>query len=125
MFSSTRGTLRGPVKTQFGYYVFRVTRVTAATQQSLDQSRSSIRALLISQGQQKALTDFSKKFQKKWKGRTNCRKGYVIDMCKNAPKPKKGQQVPPGAVPQGGGTPSPSGTPVPGGTPQPGGAGQP
>jgi foldase protein PrsA len=123
VFTTPKGTLRGPVKTQFGYYVFRVTKITAATQQSLTQARASIRALLISQRQQKALTTFSKKFQKKWKARTNCRKGFVVDLCKNAPKPKKGQpQAPPGAIPQSG---SPSGAPPPGGTPQPGGAGQP
>ena len=42
-----------------------------------------------SQNQQKALNDFVKNFAKKWKDKTNCRKGYVVDRCKNAPKPKK------------------------------------
>jgi foldase protein PrsA len=116
VFAARRGQLRGPVKTQFGYYVFRVTKITPARQQSLAQSRASIRSLLVSQRQQKALTDFSKKFQKKWKGRTNCRKGYVIELCKNAPKPKGNQQqAPPGAVPQGG---APQGGAPQGGAPQ-------
>ena len=104
IFKARKGALTGPVKTQFGYYVFEVTKVTAPSQQSLQQARPTIRQLLVSQGQQKALNDFVKDFQKKWKGQTNCRKGYVIQLCKNAPKPKKNQSTaPPGAVPQQGG----------------------
>jgi foldase protein PrsA len=112
IFKAARGQLTGPVKTQFGFYVFKVTKVTAASQQSLQQARPTIRQLLASQGQQKALNDFVKDFQKKWKAQTNCRKGYVIQLYKNAPQPKKGQStVPPGAVPQQGGTQGGGATP--------------
>jgi foldase protein PrsA len=103
VFRAPRGALEGPVKTQFGYYVFKVTRITAATQQSLATATPTIRQILGSQGQSKALDTFVKKFQKKWKGRTNCRKGFIIQSCKNAPKPKKSATAPPGAVPQQGG----------------------
>jgi foldase protein PrsA len=85
-FSATKGKVGGPVKTQFGYYVFEVTKVTPGSQQSLDQSKDSIKQLLVSQQQQKKIDAFSKEFQKKWKDRTDCRKGYVTDDCKNAPK---------------------------------------
>jgi foldase protein PrsA len=85
-FSATKGKVGGPVKTQFGYYVFEVTKITPGSQQSLDQSKDSIKQLLVSQQQQKKIDAFSKEFQKKWKGRTDCRKGYVTDDCKNAPK---------------------------------------
>ena len=105
VFKARKGQVRGPIKTQFGYYVFEVTKVTAKSQQSLKQSTPTIRQLIQQQGEQKRLNDFVKKFEKKWRGRTNCRDGYVIQMCKNAPKPKKGQTTPPGAVPQGGQAP--------------------
>ena len=101
IFKARRGALTGPVKTQFGYYVFTVTKATPASQQTLEQAKPTIRQLLASQGQQSALNSFVKDFQKKWKGQTNCRKGFVIALCKNAPKPKTGTQTaPPGAVPQ-------------------------
>ena len=35
-----------------------------------------------------AVQDFIKKFEKKWKDRTDCRKGYVVQVCKNYKKPK-------------------------------------
>jgi foldase protein PrsA len=85
-FSAPKGKIEGPVKTQFGYYVFEVTKITPGSQQSLDQAKQSIQQLLVSQKQQNTLNDFIKKFQKKWKARTDCRKGYVTQDCKNAPK---------------------------------------
>ena len=56
-----------------------------------------------------------KKFQKKWKGRTDCRKGYVVQTCNNAPKQSTTSTGAPGAVPQQGGAQQ---------TPQSGGAQQ-
>jgi foldase protein PrsA len=103
VFSAKPGVVVGPVKTQFGYYVFKVTKDTPGTQQSLDQARTSIKSLLTTQNQQKALQAFVKKFQKKWKGRTDCRKGYVVQTCNNAPKQSTTSTAAPGAVPQQGG----------------------
>ncbi|MGZ5346412.1 MAG: peptidylprolyl isomerase, partial [Solirubrobacterales bacterium] len=100
-----KGQVTGPIKTQFGYLVFEVTKSTPASQQTLAQATPKIRQQLSTQGQQKALQTFVKDFEKKWKDRTDCRKGYVVDVCKNAPKKKKAPTAPPGAVPQqGGGT---------------------
>jgi foldase protein PrsA len=114
-FAAKTNKVLGPVKTQFGYYVFDVTKVTPASQQSLAQAKNTISQLLTSQNQQKALNNFVKDFQKKWKDRTNCRKGYVTQDCSNAPTPKKTQtavpqpQTPQGAAPQGGAQAAPQG----------------
>lgn len=88
VFSAKKNVLMGPVKTQFGFYVFKVTKVMPASQQSLKQATPTIKQLLAQQGQQTALDSFVKDFQKKWKGKTSCRSGYVTQDCKNAPKPK-------------------------------------
>jgi parvulin-like peptidyl-prolyl isomerase len=103
VFAAEKGKLEGPVKTQFGYYVFKVQKITKASQQTLSQARTTIKQLLASQNQQKALESFVKDFSKKWKDKTNCRSGYVIQDCKNAPKPKTqtagATTVPPGNQP--------------------------
>jgi foldase protein PrsA len=88
VFAASKGKITGPVKTQFGWYVFTVTKITAAKQQSLDQSKASIKQILSSSNQQKALQTFGKDYRNRWKGKTDCRKGYVTDDCKNAPKKK-------------------------------------
>ena len=100
VFKAQKGALTGPVKTQFGYYVFKVQKITKASQQTLEQAKETIRSLLASQNQQKSLDKFVKGFRDKWKDKTNCRSGYVTQDCKNAPKPKNTTTVPPGAVPQ-------------------------
>jgi foldase protein PrsA len=87
IFSAKKGEIVGPVKTQFGYYVFRVDKITKATQQSLDQAKATIKQVLASQNQQKALDAFVKDFRARWKKETDCREGYVTQDCKNAPKP--------------------------------------
>ena len=51
-FSAPLNKLLGPVKGQFGYYVFEVTKVTPATHQTLAQATALIRQQLTSQSQQ-------------------------------------------------------------------------
>jgi foldase protein PrsA len=104
-FEASKGKVEGPIKTQFGYYVFEVAKITPGSQQSLEQSKASIKQLLVSQQQQKKLDAFVKDFQKKWKDRTDCRKGYVTADCKNAPK--KAATTATAATP----TPAPATTP--------------
>ena len=87
IFKAKKGKIEGPVKTQFGWYVFRVDKVSKASQQTLTEAKTTIKQVLASQNQQKALDDFVKDFRKKWKEKTECRDDYVTQDCKNAPKP--------------------------------------
>src|SRR4051794_6989156 len=117
IFSAPKNKVIGPIKTQFGFYVFRVTKVTPAKQQSLTQVKATIKNLLQSQQQQKALNDFVKDWQKRSKDMTTCAKGYIVQQCKNAPKPKTNTSPASGAPPVTGGAPGGTGAP-PAGTPQ-------
>src|SRR4051794_14317015 len=100
IFNAKKGATTGPIKTQFGYYVFEVDKVTPATQQTLAQTKDTIKNLLKSQNQQKALNDFVKKFRKDYKDKTKCAKPYVIPDCANAPKTKSTTTPASGAPPQ-------------------------
>jgi foldase protein PrsA len=87
-FSARKGVIVGPVKGQFGYYVLRVTKISPARQTPLSESRAQIRALLQQQGQQTRMSTFIRDFQQRWRDKTNCREGYVVQLCKNAPAPR-------------------------------------
>ncbi len=87
-FTARKGVIVGPVRGQFGWYVLRVTGVTPARQTSLADARAQIRALLQQQGQQTKMSTFIRDFQDNWKGKTNCRQGFVVQLCKNAPAPR-------------------------------------
>jgi foldase protein PrsA len=87
VFSAQKNKLIGPVKTQYGYYVFTVTGITPASQQTLAQASATIKQTLQSQNQQKALDAFVKDFTNRWRAKTECSTGYKTSDCKNGPKP--------------------------------------
>ena len=101
VFAAKAGVLGGPVKTPFGYYIYEVKAVHAPTQQNLAQVKETIKSQLASTQQQTALTKFVKEFETKWKGRTECRVGYVMQRCKQykAPKTTPSTPVPTPATP--------------------------
>ncbi|HEV7586207.1 MAG TPA: peptidyl-prolyl cis-trans isomerase [Solirubrobacteraceae bacterium] len=88
LFSAKPGVLGGPLKTAFGYYVYRVKSSTPGNQQSLAQAESAIKSQLTATQSQTALTKFVKEFRTKWKGKTDCRSGYVVKDCKQFKEPK-------------------------------------
>src|SRR3954471_22377370 len=104
IFNAQKGKLTGPVKTQFGYYVLEVAKISKAKQQSLEQSKASIQQILQSDGQRKALDKFGKDYRKRWKAETSCRKGFKTADCKNGPKTQSTataqQQAPQQQAPQ-------------------------
>jgi foldase protein PrsA len=108
IFSAKKGELVGPIETQFGWYVFEVDKVTAASQQSLEESKEAIKNLLRSQGQQKALDKWIKSFREEYKDKTECADDYRIAECNNAPEEKKTN-----TGPASGGNPGGSQQPAP------------
>jgi foldase protein PrsA len=114
VFSADKNKIVGPVKTQYGYYVFSVSGVTEASQQSLAEAKDTIKQTLQSQNQQKALDTFVKDFTKRWKEKTECSEGYKTSDCKNGPKATPTPSVAGADPSQGGADPSQGGAaPVP------------
>jgi foldase protein PrsA len=110
IFKAQRGKIVGPVKTQFGWYVLEIGKVTAAKQQSLEESKASIRQIVASENQRKALDKFGKDYRDRWKAETKCREGFVTQDCDNAPKEKSSTATTQQPAPQGGTTAPQQGT---------------
>jgi foldase protein PrsA len=87
IFKAAKGKLVGPVKTQFGYYVLEVTKITAASQQTLEQAKPTIKQTVAGENYNKKLERFAKDYQKRWRAKTECREGFKTPECKNGPKP--------------------------------------
>jgi foldase protein PrsA len=121
VFKASKDKVTGPVRTQFGYYVFEVIKVSKGSQQTLEQVKPSIKQLLASESQQKRLDAFSKDFRERWRDKTECREGYVTQDCKNGPEPapNPGQQPPPQRPAAGAGETQSSGQPPGDGDAQP------
>jgi foldase protein PrsA len=88
LFSAKPNVLGGPLKTAFGYYIYRVKSVTPGNQQSLSQAEAAIKSQLTATQSQTALTSFVKEFRKKWTAKTECRSGYVVKDCQQFKEPK-------------------------------------
>jgi foldase protein PrsA len=122
VFKAKKGPLTGPIKTQFGYYIFEIVKIKAAVEPTFENSKSQIKSIIAGEQQQKALNDFVKNFTKKWTDKTECRKGFTTQECSNAPATSTTSTVAPGAVPQssvpgGADTSVPGAVTVPGSTP--------
>jgi foldase protein PrsA len=87
-FSAPLNKLTGPVKGQFGYYVFEVTKITAATHQSLTQATPLIKAQLTQQQTQNAQTAVQNQAKKDWLAKTTCSSTYAMADCKGYKAPK-------------------------------------
>ena len=86
VFGAAKGEIVGPVKTPLGYYVFEVEKTTPGRTLPLNRStKAQIRSQLTQQAQQNAFSDFVDDFGSKWKARTFCASGYLIDRCANFP----------------------------------------
>jgi foldase protein PrsA len=87
VFKATRGTLTGPVKTAFGYYVFTVDSTVPGKTQTLKQATTTIKATISASQESKANAKLQSDFSKKWAQLTKCATGYIVaTSCSNAPK---------------------------------------
>jgi foldase protein PrsA len=87
-FAAPANKILGPVKGQFGYYVFDVTKITPATQQSLASATPLIKQQLTSQAQTSAQSAVDNAAKKSWLSQTTCRAGYAMADCKGYSPPK-------------------------------------
>lgn len=105
-FSARPGPLMGPVQGQFGYYLFEVTKITPAKQQSLAQVTPQIRMTLTTQAQSNAQAAVEAQAKKHWLRKTTCAKLYATAYCSGYKAPKA-TAAPVGAPPAGS-TPPPA-----------------
>ena len=110
IFSAQVHKLGGPVKTPFGYYLYDVSTIIPASQESLATAEKTIKQQLEATQQQTALSEFVKEFKKKWTAKTDCRSGYVVADCKQYKAPKTTSTATPATT-----TPATTGTTTTGG----------
>ena len=88
IFASPVNKLVGPIKGLFGSYVLQVTKITAATHETLAKASKTIKSLLSNQEQQSAATKLTAYSKKNWKSKTTCRSTYSVTDCSHYTPPK-------------------------------------
>jgi foldase protein PrsA len=87
-FSAPANKVEGPLKGQFGYYVYEITNIKPGTQQSLAQATSLIKQTLTSQASTNAQTAVDNVAKKDWLSQTTCRAEYAMADCHGYKAPK-------------------------------------
>jgi foldase protein PrsA len=87
-FAAPLNQLTGPVKSQFGYYLIEVTKITPATQKTLAQSTALIKQTLQSQLTTASQTAVDNAAKKNWLKKTQCLKLYAMADCNGYKAPK-------------------------------------
>jgi hypothetical protein len=73
--------LIGPLKAGVDFFVFEVTRITPARQLPLAAVRNSISKHLTETSRREALANFISAWRRRWRARTICQPGYVVQEC--------------------------------------------
>ncbi|MCK9250694.1 MAG: peptidyl-prolyl cis-trans isomerase [Solirubrobacteraceae bacterium] len=87
-FGAKQGEVVGPVKTESGFYVVRVDKVTASKVVPYDEVKELLTQQVKAERTNNAWTNFTKKAIDDWKEKTECRDGYVVAFCKEYEEPK-------------------------------------
>ncbi len=85
VFEARIGDVVGPVKSRFGYYVFKLVKVTPKKTQTVAEATPGIKQTLIAKTRQRRLDLFLSDFRKKWTRRTTCGEDFVTTECGNSP----------------------------------------
>jgi parvulin-like peptidyl-prolyl isomerase len=95
LFEAPQGQVEGPLRTNTGYQVYEVLKITPEKVQTLDETKSQISTQLAEQKQQQVFTRFVRNYSSLWKSRTFCASDFTIERCANF----KGDGRPPEANP--------------------------
>jgi foldase protein PrsA len=95
LFNAPEHQVEGLVKTERGYNIFEVVNTTEESQQELETVESQIKSQLEQQNEQESFTAFVANYSSKWKSRTFCADGFVIERCANFEAEAHPQTAPP------------------------------
>jgi foldase protein PrsA len=94
IFGARPGVLSGPVHLALnpayganGYYVFKVIRKIPAHQMPYSQALQIMRSELPQALHRKTLASFVSAYKRRWHSRTDCKAGYVVELCKQRNSP--------------------------------------
>jgi hypothetical protein len=81
--SAPEGELVGPVEVDGDTYFFKVNKINPEETQTLEEVTPQLRQQLLPTLQQQAMTDFVEAYNSKWKARTFCAEGFIVERCDN------------------------------------------
>jgi parvulin-like peptidyl-prolyl isomerase len=87
IFGAASGELLGPIKYQGNYFIFEVAKLNPEKVKKLAEVEQEITSQLQQEAQQQGLEKFVASYQAKWRARTFCAAGFLVNQCSNAKPP--------------------------------------
>lgn len=85
IFAAGPHAVGGPVKL-FGFYsVFLITKISPPKMQPFAAVRGGIERRMVAEARKRAFSAFAKAWVARWKAKTNCRPGFLVEMCSQSP----------------------------------------
>jgi foldase protein PrsA len=92
IFAAKPRVLTKPILINHRYFLVEVTRIAPARQRSLTEVRGEIQRKLISERRRRALAQFVQAWRARWRARTDCSPGYVVQRCRQYSGPRTGDE---------------------------------
>jgi hypothetical protein len=92
IFKATPHVLTGPIRLGPFYFLIEVTRVTNPYTQSFARVRGAIASQLAAEQQRRALAAFIASWGSRWKARTVCNAGYLVQRCRQYTGPESTEE---------------------------------
>jgi parvulin-like peptidyl-prolyl isomerase len=96
IFGAATGELVGPLKVEETYLLVEVVKLNPAKVKSFPEAKAEISATITEKKQEEQLGVFFRELNSKWKQRTFCAKGFIVEPCSNSGELIKNTEASPG-----------------------------
>lgn len=96
IFGAATGELVGPLKVENTYLIVEVVKLNPAKAKSFPEAKAEISATLTEKKQEEVLGIFFRELNSKWKARTHCARGFIVEPCANSAELTKNPEASPG-----------------------------
>jgi parvulin-like peptidyl-prolyl isomerase len=96
IFGAATGELVGPIKVENFYLIVEVVKLNPAKTKSFAEAKAEVSAAITEKKQEEVLAAFFRNLNSKWKSRTHCAKGFIVEPCANSGELTKNPEASPG-----------------------------
>jgi parvulin-like peptidyl-prolyl isomerase len=96
IFGAATGELVGPLKVENTYLIVEVVKLNPAKTKSFAEAKAEVSATITEKKQEEVLAAFFRNLNSKWKARTHCARGFIVEPCINSAELTKNPEASPG-----------------------------
>jgi len=96
IFAAATGEVVGPLKVENTYLIVEVVKLNPEKTKSFAEAKAEVSATLTEKKQEEVLAAFFRNLNSKWKDRTHCARGFIVEPCANTAELTRNPEASPG-----------------------------